>query len=96
MLLFNRTISAQEALDWGLISRLIPASEFEVQTEKLLSQWSKLPKEALRVNKKMVRGLEKEKLHEVNRNELISLKERFKSPESIEATKKFLESRRKK
>ncbi|CAD5209336.1 unnamed protein product [Bursaphelenchus okinawaensis] len=96
LLLFNRTITAKEALDWGLVARLVPKDQFEEETEKLLKSYSKLPKNSLRINKVMSRELEKEKLHQVHQREMKMLRERFLSEESLEATKRFLESRRKK
>ncbi|CAD5214655.1 unnamed protein product [Bursaphelenchus xylophilus] len=96
MLLFNRTITAQEALEWGLVSRVIPRKDFPQKTEEILTEWARLPRDSLRINKSVVRGEEKALLHSVNDREMETLKVRFASEESLKATKEFLESRKKK
>ncbi|MDX1505776.1 MAG: enoyl-CoA hydratase-related protein [Spongiibacter sp.] len=42
----NRVLSAQEALDWGLVTRVVPADELTVEAEKLAAQMAAGPTEA--------------------------------------------------
>ena len=40
LLLFNETLTAKEAYEAGLVSKLIPTDNFEEETKKLLSTYS--------------------------------------------------------
>lgn len=43
LMLTNRRLSAQEALEWGLISRIVPADELMAQATKLATQLARGP-----------------------------------------------------
>jgi 2-(1,2-epoxy-1,2-dihydrophenyl)acetyl-CoA isomerase len=42
----NRVLSAQEALDWGLVNRVVPAAELMSEVTKLATQLAKGPTRA--------------------------------------------------
>ncbi len=44
--LTNRVLNAQEALDWGLINRIVPAAEFSAEVDKLADNLANGPTEA--------------------------------------------------
>ncbi len=43
LLLTNRTLSAQEALDWGIVNRVVPAGDLIAETRKLAEQLAQGP-----------------------------------------------------
>ena len=93
MLLLNTIITAQEALTAGLVSRLIPAENFERITSELLNEFSKLPKECLQLGKGLIRSEEKmAKLKKVALEETEILEGRWTSDECSEAVQNFFNS----
>jgi methylglutaconyl-CoA hydratase len=49
----GRQVSASEALDLGLVSRVIAADDFEATTEKMIRELAATPSEALRMTKRL-------------------------------------------
>jgi len=49
----GRQLSAREALDLGLVSRVVPASDFDAAIEKLVAELAATPTEALRMTKRL-------------------------------------------
>ncbi|KAI6231673.1 CRE-ECH-4 protein [Aphelenchoides besseyi] len=94
MLLFGRKITAQEALDWGFVSRVFPQSTFVSETAELIKQFAELPTESLRFNKKMIRDFSRDELHRVNELECKKLAERWQGKDCAEAIMKFMKSRK--
>ena len=56
MLLFNKQMSAQEAKDCGLVSRLIPTENFEEEVSSMLEEIADLPPQAMRLGKSLVKN----------------------------------------
>jgi 2-(1,2-epoxy-1,2-dihydrophenyl)acetyl-CoA isomerase len=50
----NRVLSAEEALDWGLINRIVPAAELEAEVGKLADQLANGATEAMGAVKKLL------------------------------------------
>ncbi|CAD5210568.1 unnamed protein product [Bursaphelenchus okinawaensis] len=90
MLLFGKTITAQEAYEWGLVSQVIPHNQFEQETQRYLDQLCELPTESLRVNKTMVRALTKDALHKANSDECTLIAKRWQGKDCAEAVQKFM------
>jgi len=90
ILIFGKKFTAQEALDIGFISRVIPHGQFESETAKILAQYAEFPADSLRFNKKTIRDFERQKLHEVNKLECKLLCERWQSKDCAEAMQKFM------
>jgi 2-(1,2-epoxy-1,2-dihydrophenyl)acetyl-CoA isomerase len=49
----NRRLSAGEALDWGLVSEVIPAAEFESRVVEIAATWAALPTRAVAGSKRL-------------------------------------------
>jgi len=96
MLLFNRKLSAEEALSKGFVSQVLAHDTLESETTSRLSELACLPSSALQYSKALIRGeVEKTSLRELNRRETSRLQERWVADEVYKIAAKFL-SRRKK
>lgn len=49
----NRRLSAEEALDWGLVSEVVPASDFPGRVVELAAEWAALPTRAVGLTKRL-------------------------------------------
>jgi len=49
----NRRLSAAEALEWGLVSEVIPAEEFEARVAELAAEWASRPTLAIARTKQL-------------------------------------------
>ena len=49
----NRRLSADEALEWGLVSEVIPADGFEARVAELAATWAALPTRAVAGTKRL-------------------------------------------
>lgn len=54
MYMTNRTLNAEEALDWGLVNRVVPAADLKAETEKLAGQLANGPTNAFGGIKKLL------------------------------------------
>jgi len=54
----GRQVSAREALELGLVSRVVAASDFDVTIETLVSDLAATPAQALRMTKRLFYGLD--------------------------------------
>ncbi|NXG41943.1 ECI2 isomerase, partial [Psilopogon haemacephalus] len=95
MLLFSKKLTAAEACAQGLVTEVFPERTFQKEVWARLETYSKLPKNSLAVSKQLLRSLEKEKLHEVNRRECETLKERWLSDECVNAIVSFFQKKSK-
>ncbi|XP_076449589.1 enoyl-CoA delta isomerase 2-like [Babylonia areolata] len=89
LLLFNRKITAQEACDRNLITRVFPEDVFEKETEALVAYYGSLPPQSLQYSKTLNRDAERDLLHKVNQAECELLVERWQSKECINAIMSF-------
>ena len=48
MLLFNRKITAEQALERNLVSQVIPDKDFHEVTSKIIDQYAKFPPQVLK------------------------------------------------
>jgi len=82
MLLCNRKISAQEAKEFGLVSEVYQAENFDEIVQKRLSDALELGEESMRLSKSIIRPKEEiERLKEVALKENRILKQRWSSQE---------------
>lgn len=95
MMLFNRKMSAQEALDCGLVTRLFPHESFSSQVDTALKQMASLPVNSLVYSKALMRDPEKDLLHKVNKAECDRLVERWPSEDCVNAVMKFFQEKQK-
>ncbi|XP_060630746.1 enoyl-CoA delta isomerase 2-like isoform X2 [Anolis sagrei] len=95
MLLFNKKLTAAEACSWGLVTEVFPDSTFQKEVWTRLKAYASLPRNSLTFSKKLIRRMEKEKLHEANSRECACLQERWTSDECMNAVMKFFQKRSK-
>ena len=84
LLLFNRRLTSDEALQRGLITDILPADQFDELTAKIAEQIVALPRQSLLSSKDLINRWAKSDLHRVNDEELRLLRERWTSEEFIE------------
>lgn len=90
MLLFGKKLTAREAWAQGLVTEVFPESTFETEVWTRLKTYAKLPPNAMRISKELIRKNEKEKLHAVNAEECTTLQARWLSEECINAIMSFV------
>ncbi|XP_066124492.1 enoyl-CoA delta isomerase 2 [Saccopteryx bilineata] len=95
MLVFGKKLTAREACAQGLVTEVFPDSTFQKEIWTRLKAYSKLPPNAMRISKQIIRNLEKEKLHAVNAEECSVLQGRWLSDECINAVMDFLSKKAK-
>jgi len=49
----NRRLGADEALDWGLVSEVVPAGSFEQRVAEVAAAWAALPTRAVAMTKRL-------------------------------------------
>lgn len=90
MLLFGKKLTAREAWAQGLVTEVFPENTFETEVWTRLKTYAKLPPNAMRISKELIRKNEKEKLHAVNAEECTTLQARWLSEECINAIMSFV------
>ncbi|XP_061447072.1 enoyl-CoA delta isomerase 2 isoform X2 [Rhineura floridana] len=95
MLLFNKKLTAAEACSQGLVTEVFPDHSFQKEVWTRLKAYASLPRNSLVISKQLIRGIEKEKLHEVNSQECECLKERWLSDECMNAITSFFQKKSK-
>uniref|UniRef100_A0A8D0MJJ3 Enoyl-CoA delta isomerase 2 n=1 Tax=Sus scrofa TaxID=9823 RepID=A0A8D0MJJ3_PIG len=95
MLIFGKKLTAREALAQGLVTAVFPDDTFQKEVWARLKAYAKLPPNAMRTAKRLMRHQEKEKLHAVNAEESRVLAERWVSDECITAIVAFLSKKAK-
>ncbi|XP_022442271.1 enoyl-CoA delta isomerase 2, mitochondrial isoform X1 [Delphinapterus leucas] len=95
MLVFGKKLTAREACTQGLVTEVFPDSTFQKEVWVRLKAYSKLPPNAMRISKQVIRNTEKEKLHAINAEESNILRERWLSDECMNAVVSFLSKKAK-
>lgn len=90
MLLTERQISAQEACDGGLVTRIFPVATFREEVNKIASHMASLPPQSMKISKALIRHEHIDKLLAVNYRECETLEERWLSQECMTAIMNFL------
>lgn len=95
LILSGRIISAQEALQMGLVNRVVKEAELEKETSDLLKPYLRLSAEVLRITKKaVVAGLRDDLEPSLKVIEDIYLNQLMKTHDADEGLKAFLEKRK--
>jgi len=95
LILSGRIISAQEALQMGLVNRVVKEAELEKETSDFLKPYLRLSAEVLRITKKaVVAGLRDDLEPSLKVIEDIYLNELMKTHDADEGLKAFLEKRK--
>ncbi|XP_031997398.1 enoyl-CoA delta isomerase 2 isoform X3 [Hylobates moloch] len=90
MLIFGKKLTAGEACAQGLVTEVFPESTFQKEVWTRLKAFAKLPPNAVRISKEVIRKREREKLHAVNAEECSVLQGRWLSDECANAVVNFL------
>ena len=95
LILSGKIISAQEALQMGLVNRVVKEEELEKETEEFLKPYLNLSAEILKLTKKSIMaGLTDDLEPSLKRIEDIYLNELMKTRDAGEGLKAFLEKRK--
>lgn len=92
--LTNRVLSAEEALDWGLINRVTPSSDLRDEVEKLASDLAKGPTLAYGGIKKLLQTAPNDSLESQMERETRIIYEMAMSRDGKEGVKAFVEKRK--
>ncbi|XP_062952609.1 enoyl-CoA delta isomerase 2 isoform X3 [Cynocephalus volans] len=95
MLIFGKKLTAGEACAQGLVTEVFPDSTLQKEVWTRLKTYAKLPPNAMRVSKEIIRNTEKEKLHAVNAEECRVIQGRWLSDECMNAVMNFLSKKAK-
>ncbi|XP_013791191.1 enoyl-CoA delta isomerase 2, mitochondrial-like [Limulus polyphemus] len=95
MLLFNRKITAAEAKSCGLVSEVFPDTTFEVDVSNQFKGLEEMSINSIIYAKKLVRDLDRDLLHKVNKEECERLVERWQSEDCMKAIMAFFQKRSK-
>ena len=99
--MFNYRMSANEALDWGLVSKVISSKNFDSSVKQWIHDRKSglvagASMDSLTVTKSLIVNDERRALlHKVNKVEMENLRNRFISEEAIKVAEMFLERSRK-
>jgi 2-(1,2-epoxy-1,2-dihydrophenyl)acetyl-CoA isomerase len=91
--LTNRMFSAQEALQWGLVTRVVPDNELLAQARALAVQLAAGPTRAYGVSKRLLHSGWTETLETQMENESQAIANRARTPDAREGITAFLEKR---
>lgn len=90
VLLAGRKLTAHEAFERGLVTDVIPHSEFKQSINEKVKHLAALPPKSVMYSKALTRSREKEILERVNEEECVRLEERWLSEECMNAVMSFL------
>ncbi|OWF34767.1 enoyl-CoA delta isomerase 2, mitochondrial-like [Mizuhopecten yessoensis] len=89
LLLFNRKITAVEAMERNLVTEVFPDHAFKQEATARVEKFAKLPKNSLQKSRNLTRDQLRETLHRVNKQECDVLVERWQSEECLMAIMNF-------
>ncbi len=91
--LTNRVLSAREAMDWGLVSMVVPDDELLPHAEKIALQLAAGPTRAFGISKRLLHGGWTETLETQMENESQMIAECARTPDAQEGISSFIERR---
>ena len=91
--LTNRTFSAQEAFQWGLVTRVVPEDELLEQARTIAVQLARGPTRAYGVSKRLIHSGWAETLETQMENESQAIADSARSSDAREGIKAFIEKR---
>ena len=92
-LLENRTVDANEALQLGMVSQVVPDDQFETHFHDYLKSLSALSPFTIRATKRVLREATGVDLEKQLRWELFNIGKSLNSPDGQEARQAFIEKR---
>ena len=90
----GRKISALEAYERNLVTRVFPKSDLQNQVKEIVSEIAQLPPQSVLKSKSLIRSTFSDLLEEANAKECELLKERWVSDECMQAIIKFMERKK--
>lgn len=90
----NRTLSAQEALDWGLVNRVVPQAELMGEVDVLAAKLAAGPTRAFGGVKKLMSAAMTDSLVSQMERESRQIAELSRTPDGLEGVRAFVEKRR--
>ena len=87
----GRKISALEAHERNLVTRVFPKNDLQNQVKEIVSEIAQLPPQSVLKSKSLIRSTFSDLLEEANAKECELLKERWLSDECMQAVMKFME-----
>jgi 2-(1,2-epoxy-1,2-dihydrophenyl)acetyl-CoA isomerase len=93
LLLTNRVVSGEEAVAWGLASRLVEPSEIDAEVERVLSVLRAGSMTALSATKRLVREAAARDRSEQLRHEAATIARVIVEPDGVEGIDAFLQKR---
>lgn len=94
LFLSNRVLSAQEALDWGLVNRVVPQADLEKEVGALAEQLANGPTRACGGVKKLLALAQNDSLESQMERESRQIAELARSPDGLEGVRAFVEKRK--
>lgn len=91
--LTNRTLSAREALDWGLVTRVVPDGKLLSEANAMAVQLSAGPAKALGAAKRLIHRGSTETLETEMENETQTIADIARTSDTHEAIRAFIEKR---
>ncbi|CAF1311239.1 unnamed protein product [Rotaria sordida] len=95
ILLFDRKLTAEEAQQRGLVTKIIDQNLFEEEKDKICQHILSLPHGSLLASKSLMQKWTKETFHRVNSYEVENLKQRWLTEEFVQAMMTFVRGRKK-
>ncbi len=93
LLLLGETFGPERAQRIGFVNEVLPGEDVYAHALSRARQVAKRPPEAVRLTKKLLKGIERDRLEEVMKAESAFFIERLASPELTEAVAAFFEKR---
>ena len=90
----NRTLTAAEALDWGLVNRVVPAAQLQEEAGKLAAQFAQGPTRAYGGIKKLLMMAPNDTLESQLEREARQIGELSVTEDGIEGVRAFVEKRK--
>ena len=94
LFLTNRVLTAQEALDWGLVNRVVPQADLEKEVGALAEQLANGPTRACGGVKKLLALSMSDSLESQMERESRQIAELARSPDGLEGVRAFVEKRK--
>lgn len=95
MLILGRKLTAAEAYDSGLVTRVYPQNEFNERVKEIASEIAQLPPNSVLKSKELIRSTFNSMLLEQNEKECELLVERWLSEECMTAIMNFMQRKKK-
>ena len=90
MLLLNHKLHAAEALKFNFVSEVFNTSELDTKIWPKIEEWSRLPKQSIKVSKNLMNKFDQKLLEELFEMEVDQLHKRFQEEDAANAIVKFM------